>query len=94
MKLEFDEESKVTAFYNEISKSDDLEDNLDLLATYLQSFTKATGVYIGKLVVPKKEITEDDDDRAHIDEENAKVIYFQNASADHAFMLGKILKSD
>lgn len=65
---------KITKFYNEITKSDDLENNLDQLVEFLKEFTGATGVYIGKLVTPKKEINEDDDDKAHIDEENPKVI--------------------
>ena len=67
-------EAQIQKFYDSIDKSDDLSDNLDELAAYLKEFTGATGVYIGKLVYPKKDISEDDDDRAHFDEESAKVV--------------------
>jgi len=67
-------EQKIKQFYNFISESDDLNDNLNQLCNYLKYFTGATGVYIGKLGQPVKEIQEDDDDKAHLDEESAKVI--------------------
>ncbi len=73
--------------------SDDLNDELDDLANLLAEFTKATGVYIGQLLPPKKKIGEDDDDKAHIDEENPKVVLFTNASKDHQFMVDKVLKN-
>lgn len=71
-----------------------MSDNLEELAAYLKDFTNATGVYIGKLIQPKKEIGDDDDDRAHIDEENPKIIWFSHASKEHEFMKEKILKND
>ena len=77
-----------------MNKSDDLTDNLESLANFLQDQTGATGVYIGKLVCPKKEIDEDDDDNAHIDEEHPKVIEFMYTSDNHSFMKEKILESD
>ena len=43
---------------------------------------------------PKKEITDEDDDKAHIDEENPKVIHFSYTSQGHEFMQGKLLRSD
>jgi len=64
------------------------------LADYLQKFTNATGVYIGKLVHPVKTISEDDDDKAHLDEENPKVIRFLSSSNGHEFMVGQFLKSE
>jgi len=39
-----------------LDKSEDLSDNLDELAVFLKEFTGATGVYIGKLVKPRKDI--------------------------------------
>ncbi len=48
---------------------------MEVLANYLQDMSKATGVYIGWLKPPFKAIEEDDDDKAHIDEENPKVIW-------------------
>ena len=77
-----------------LEKSEDLTDNLDELATFLKEFTGATGVYIGRLVKPRIDITDDDDDKAHIDEENPKVIWYIHATEEHSFMKGSILKSD
>lgn len=53
-----------------------MADNLDLLCDYLQDFIGCTGVYIGKLTQPRKAISENDDDKAHLDEEAPKVILF------------------
>lgn len=69
-----------------------MTDELDNLSNLLQEFTNATGVYIGKLIPPKKEIGENDDDRAHIDEDNPKVIMFLHASKGHEFMVERVLK--
>jgi len=77
-----------------LDKSEDLSDNLDELAVFLKEFTGATGVYIGKLVKPRKDISDEDDDKAHIDEENPKVIWYIHASEGHEYMKGSILKSD
>ena len=77
-----------------IDKSDDLTDNLDELADFLKDFTGATGVYVGKLIKPLKDIKDDDDDKAHIDEENPKVVQFLYTSKGHEFLKGKILKPD
>jgi hypothetical protein len=74
MKSITERQSKIDAFYEILKKSHDLTDNLEELAKFLQDFTGATGVYIGKLIKPMREINDDDDDRAHIDEENPKVI--------------------
>jgi hypothetical protein len=46
-----------------------LKDQLQVLAEFLKDFTKSTAVYIGKMVSPKKPIGDDDDDRAHFDDE-------------------------
>ena len=94
MKNEREKQNKVAKFYEVLEKSEDLSDNLDELANFLQEFTGATGVYIGKLEKPRKEIGEDDDDKAHLDRENPKVIRFLTASTDHEFMKGKILRVD
>lgn len=71
-----------------------MTDNLDELAVFVQEFTGATGVYIGKLEKPRKDINEEDDDKAHADRENPKLIKFVYASKDHEFMKGKILRID
>lgn len=77
-----------------MEKSEDLSDNLDELAAYLKDFTNATGVYIGKLVKPRRDISDEDDDKAHIDDENPKVVWYIHASEGQEFMKGNILKSD
>jgi len=79
-------ETKIAKFYELIDKSEDLSDNLDELANYLKEFTGATGVYIGKLDYPKKDINDDDDDKAHINEEDSKVIHYIRTSDGHSFM--------
>jgi hypothetical protein len=60
-----------------------LTDQLQELADYIKEFTSATAVYIGKLVAPKKKIAEEDDERAHLDEEASKIIHFLNATDKH-----------
>ena len=60
----------------------------------MKEHTGATGVYIGKLVKPRKDIGDDDDDKAHIDEENPKVVWYIHATPEHEFIKGEILKSD
>ena len=57
-----------------LDKSDDLTDNLDELADFLKEFTNSTGVYVGKLIKPLRPIKDDDDDKAHIDDEKPKVV--------------------
>ena len=56
--------------------------------------TAATGVYIGKLVYPRREIEDKDDDKAHLNEEEPKVIEYVNATEDHKFMLNRVLATD
>lgn len=62
-------EKKKEDFKEKLVQSSDLTDQLQDLANYLKEFTAATSVYIGKLVSPKKPIGDEDDDKAHIDEE-------------------------
>ena len=53
-----------------IAQAHDLNDQLQELTDHLQEFTKASSVYIGKLVHPKKAIEEGDNDKAHIDKDS------------------------
>jgi hypothetical protein len=70
-----------------------LADNLQELTHFLQEFTGATGVYVGKLEHPRLKIDEKDNDKAHVDRESAKVIKYIHASPhDHHYLNGKILK--
>jgi len=68
-----------------------LTDNLQQLTDFLSENTQATGVYIGKLVYPRKPIQDDADDKAHLDEESAKVLEYVNATTDHKFMLNRVI---
>ena len=72
-------------------KSEDLEDELQALVDFLTVQTGATGVYIGKLRHPEKEIEEDGDPNAHLDDESAKVIKYSHASKSHEFMVDVVL---
>ena len=90
MKAAVEAEEKET-FWKEIEESKDLEDNLQGLTEFLQKNTKATGVYIGRLVYPSRKIADDDDDKAHLDSELPKVIKYINASKNHEFMVDAVL---
>ena len=81
-------------FMANIKKSVDLEDNLQELVEFVQEQTGATGVYIGKLVHPAKEIDEEADDKAHLDDEAPKVIKFMHASKGHEFMVDCVLDNE
>ncbi len=88
-------DEKIQYFYGKtIGESKDLIDQMQDLADYLKEFTKATAVYIGKLVAPKKVIKDDDDDRAHIDPDAQNIIRYLNASEGHEYMVDAILKPD
>ena len=54
---------------------------------HLRENTGSTAVYVGKLEAPKKKIGEEDDDKAHIDDEAQKIIHFLNSTTDHGFMV-------
>jgi len=57
-----------------------LADQLQDLTDRLKKMTKATAVYIGKLVQPKKSIEDNDNDKAHIDKDAERVINFLSAN--------------
>ena len=44
-----EEDKDKKAFYDKLEKSKDLNDNLPDLVNFLQKYTGATGVYLGKL---------------------------------------------
>jgi hypothetical protein len=71
-----------------------LNDQLQDLVDHLKHFTKATAVYMGKLVSPKRPIREDDDETSHKDSEADKIIHFLNATSGHEYLVDKILKQD
>ena len=71
-----------------------MNDQLQELVEILKDFTKSTAVYIGKLETPKRRIQEDDDDKAHIDDDAQKIIHFLNASKGHEFLVDAVLRQD
>lgn len=85
---------KIRGFRDKVDESKDLEDELQTLVNHLKDFTGSTAVYIGKVVKPKKAITDEDDDKAHVDEAAQPQVQFMNASGEHEFMVDKILKQD
>ena len=63
----------------------------------MQDYTgPATGVYIGRLEKPRKNIKDGDDDRAHVDRSEGaqKLIRFMYTSKGHEFMKEKLLRQD
>ena len=94
-------EDKIEAFHKKFHSSDDLEDQLQELSDFLcvsnmhysQENTEATTVYIGKLAKPKKEIDDEADDTAHVDEEALEQIEIIHASPkEFDFLVGKTIK--
>ena len=69
LKAEKDEEESKIQFFKTLEASKVLADNLPALVDFLQKYTGSTGVYVGKLQYPEKEIAIDADDRAHLDYE-------------------------
>ena len=90
-KAQEQEEARHKAFDDKVAKSDDLSDQLQDLAGYLQDNTKATGVYIGQLIRPKKEIEEDADETAHVDEEAEEIVRYIHATDKHEYIVDQTL---
>ena len=84
--------SQIKTFEETIVPSDD---NLPRLTKHLREFTDSTGVYIGVMEKPKKEIDDTADDSAHVDEEAIDEIKYIHATPDdHTFLLNKVVKQD
>jgi len=71
-----------------------LSDHLQDLTDNLKKYTHASAAYIGKLVSPKKPITDQDDDTAHIDDASEKIIHFSHADEEHKFLIDKVLHKE
>lgn len=72
----------------------DLDELLGELAEHLSQGSQASGAYIGILEKVKRQITELDDDQAHIDTEAPEVIRYISASVSHQSMIGKTLNEE
>ena len=67
----------------------------DALPDFIAKKCGFAGVYIGKLDYPIKMVThKDEDEFAHLDQEQPKVIHYIGASNDHKFMIGKKLAQE
>jgi len=89
--LERARQGEIQTFWDKIQHSDDLNDNLQDLVDYIKKFTNVESVYVGRLVQPKKDIADDDDEQAHQDEESQKIIQFLHDSEGKDFMKDKTL---
>ena len=92
LKAQRKEEEHKQEFFASLEQSKDLADNLPSLVNFLKKYTGATGVYVGRLQHPEREIAIDADDKAHLDYDAPKVVKFIHASEDHEFVEGAILQ--
>ena len=68
--MKTDSDNRSTTFFEKtIGESKDLNDQLQDLVDFVKDNSKATAVYVGKLLTLNKPIKDDDDDLAHIDKE-------------------------
>ena len=74
--------------------SADLNNNLQGLVEFLEEQSEATGVYVGKLVFPKRPIVDDAADNSHFDDEAPKVIQYTHASKTHSYMVDRVLSAE
>jgi hypothetical protein len=86
--------NQINSFNNLIDNSQDLGDQLQNLNDHLKVGTKATAVYIGKMVLPKKPISDTDNDSAHVSEGAEAQIVYQYSDSEHGFLIDKVLKRD
>jgi len=89
LKAEKENRVKIEDFRDRVEHSEDPSDLLQDFSNYLKDHTDATGVYIGKLIKPLKEIADDDNDEAHIDPEAVEIIKYIHATPDHDFLIEK-----
>ena len=76
MVIEDNRKEQVEKFKQVADASDDLIDVIPTLTNHLFEFTESTGVYVGALEKPKKEIQEDSTDTDHIDETAIEEVKF------------------
>jgi len=85
------ESKQKIAFLEKIKNSKDIENDLNFYCQELQRFSGATGVYISVLDRKRKEVSEDDDERAHLS--NEIVIRYVNFCEDHNFLKNKHIEN-
>lgn len=63
------------------------------MTEYVHSNVGSTGVYIGQLEPPLREIADDADENAHLDLERPEIIKFKHANEDHRDLItGTVLQ--
>ena len=76
----------------EIKSCEDFEDKLNDICEKLKNIIGATGVYISSYEYKRKQIENiTDDENAHIDPDNIKVLRYIHWNEDHNFLHGKYL---
>ncbi len=85
-------EKQAILFNEQIARSSDLSEQLQLLNDHLHTNTNATAVYIGKVVQATKPIKDSDNDKAHIDKTASSHIHFIHSDPEHSFIVGQVLE--
>ena len=76
----------------EIKSCEDFEEKLNDICEQLKNITGATGVYISSYDFKRKAVENiTDDENAHIDPDNIKVLRYIHWNEDHSFLHGKYL---
>ena len=76
----------------EIKSCEDFEEKLNDICEQLKKITGATGVYISSYDYKRKPVENiTDDENAHIDPDNIKVLRYIHWNEDHSFLHGKYL---
>lgn len=81
-----------SSFLQRIHDSKDIENNLDSFCEDLEKLVNATGVYISILDKKRKEVSEDEDENAHLIDQ--QVIRYVNFSQSHAFLKYKFIENE
>ena len=91
-KKEEEKEQEKEKLREEIKSCEDFEDKLNDICEKLKNIIGATGVYISSYEYKRKEIENiTDDENAHIDPDNIKVLRYIHWNEDHNFLHGKYL---
>lgn len=76
-----------------ITTCEDFETSLNDICEQLKNIVHATGVYVSVYDLKRKPVESiDEDENAHIDPDNVKVLRFVNYCKDHEFLHGKFIK--
>ena len=91
-KKEEEKEQEKERLREEIKSCEDFEVKLNDICEQLKNITGATGVYISSYDYKRKQVENiTDDENAHIDPDNVKVLRYIHWNQDHDFLHGKYL---